>query len=183
MAKKNHRSKRLIQSFEAKALRKRSFALKMADILTSYFGTLGFLIFNILLFATWILINTGNIPSIPVFDPFPFVLLITAVSLEAIILAIVVLISQNREGHINTLRDEIQLHVNLLAEREITKILELLRLILKENGVKLSDKDLDEMLKEVDTSYIERRLEEQLSPKQESITQRVEKTLRPKKKK
>lgn len=182
MTKKNHKSRRIIRSFEAKALKKRSLPHKIADGLTAYFGTLTFLIVNLALFTTWILINTGNIPAVPIFDPYPFVLLITAVSLEAIILAIVVLISQNRESHINTLRDEIQLQVNLIAEREVTKILKLLKAILENQGVDLKDEDLEEMLKEVDATYIERKLEEQLSPKQDSITKRVGKTLSPKKK-
>ena len=183
MTKKNHKSRRLIRSFEAKALKKRSIPHKIADWLTAYFGTLTFLIFNLALFSLWILINTGNIPGVPIYDPFPFVLLITAVSLEAIILAIVVLISQNREGHINTLRDEIQLQVDLITERELTKVLKLLKALLKHHEVKFEDEELEEMLKEVDTTYIERKLEEQLNPKAESLTKRVGKTLSPKKKK
>lgn len=179
-----HKSRRIIKSYEAKALEKRSLTLKIADHLTTFFGSLSFLFINLIVFSAWILINTGKlqIPGIPVFDSYPFVLLITAVSLEAIVLATVVLISQNREGHINTIRDEIQLQVDLLSEREITKILELLRLILKENGVKLTDEELDEMLKEVDTTYIERELERQLSPK-EPLTKKVGETLSIKKKK
>lgn len=181
MPRRNH--KRLIQSYEAKALRKRSLAHKIADFLTSYFGTLSFLVLNLAFFASWILINTGKVPGVPIFDPYPFVLLITTVSLEAIILAIVVLISQNRESHTNTLRDEIQLQVDLITERELTKVLVLLKALLEEQKIKIQDEELEEMLKEVDTTYIERKLEDQLSPKQESITKKVGKKLTPKKKK
>lgn len=176
---KNHtkRTRRIIQSFEAKALKKRPLSVKIADALTSHFGTLGFLIFNLALFTFWILANNGKFPGVPIFDPYPYILLITAVSLEAIILAIVVLISQNRESHINSLRDELQLQVDLIAEKEITKILLLLNELLKKNDIKISDVELEEMLKEVDTSYIERKLEEQLMPKTDSIAKKVGKTL------
>ena len=160
----------------------------MADWLTSYFGSISFLLVNIAFFTFWILANLGKIPGIPVFDPYPYVLLIMAVSLEAIILAIVVLISQNREKQISTLRDELQLQVELIAEREITKVLALLKNLLAEKGIKITDVELQEMLEEVDTSYIERKLEEQLVAKPTSLTKKatdsltkVGKTLTPKK--
>ncbi len=161
---KNHqrRTRKIIQSFKAKSLKKRPFPIKVADALTSYFGTLSFLILNLLVFTAWILINNGKIPGMPIFDPYPHILLITAVSLEAIILAIVVLISQNREGHINTMRDELQFQVELIAEREITKILFLLKELLKKNDIKVTDTELEDMLKDIDTSYIERKLEDQI---------------------
>lgn len=164
MPSKNHhkRSRQIIKSFKAESLKNRSFAIKIADGLTTKFGTLGFLILNLTLFISWFLINNGKIPGIPVFDPYPYVLLITTVSLEAIILAIVVLISQNREGYINTMRDELQLHVNLLTEREITKVLVLLRELLRKNNIKISDAELDEMLLDIDTSHIERQLKKQI---------------------
>ena len=167
------RSQQIIKSFKAESLKNRSFTIKIADGLTNKFGTLGFLIFNLVLFIGWFLVNSGKIPGIPVFDPYPYVLLITTVSLEAIILAIVVLISQNREGYINTMRDELQLHVNLLTEREITKVLVLLRELLKKNNIKISDAELDEMLIDIDTSHIERKLKEQIDGNQSTFAEKV----------
>jgi uncharacterized membrane protein len=172
---KNHqkRSQQIIKSFKAEFLKNRSFAIKVADGLTSKFGTLGFLILNLTLFIGWFLVNSGKIPGIPVFDPYPYVLLITTVSLEAIILAVVVLISQNREGYINTMRDELQLHVNLLTEREITKVLVLLRELLRKNDIKISDAELDEMLLDIDTSHIERQLKKQIDGKQTTFAEKI----------
>ncbi len=174
MSKNHHkRSRQIIKSFKAESLKNRSFAVKMADTLTSRFGTLGFLIINLALFITWVLANNGKIPGISPVDPYPYVLLITTVSLEAIVLAIVVLISQNREGYINTMRDELQLHVNLLTEREITKVLVLLRELLKKNNIKISDEELDEMLKDIDTSHIERQLKKQIDGKQATFAEKI----------
>lgn len=176
MSKDHHkRSRRIIKSFKAKSLKKRPFSIRIADALTSQFGTLGFLVLNIIFFTLWVLANSGKIPGIPIFDPYPFVLLITAVSLEAILLAVVVLISQNREGYINTLRDELQLQVNLITEREITKVLILLKQLLKKHDIEITDKDLNEMLKEIDASYIERKLEAEISGKPKSLIQKVTK--------
>lgn len=161
--------RQLIESFEAKELRKRSITVRFADGLTRFFGSIWFLAFNFTLFVSWISINTGKFPVVAIFDPFPFVLLITIVSLEAIVLSIVVLMSQNKQGYISTIREEIDMHVNLIAEREITKALVLLTMLLEERGIKVKDIELEEMVKKIDTSYIERRLAEQLSLKQPSI--------------
>jgi uncharacterized membrane protein len=172
---KNHhkRSRQIIKSFKAESLKNRPFSIKIADALTSKFGTLAFLILNLTLFIAWFLANSGSILGIPVFDPYPYVLLITTVSLEAIVLAIIVLISQNREGYINTMRDELQLHVNLLTEKEITKVLVLLRELLKKNDIKISDAELDEMLKDIDTSHIERQLKKQIEGEPTTFTKKV----------
>ena len=74
----------------------------------------------------WILINSGFIPNFQVFDPYPYGLLTTAVSLEAIFLSIIVLISQNRASEIDELREELDLQINIKAESEITRILNML---------------------------------------------------------
>lgn len=154
-------------------MKKRPFSQKIADWLTKSFGTVSFLLINISFFVFWVLANKGVFPNIPIFDPYPFVLLITFVSLEAIILAIIVLISQNRENQISTLRDELELQVELFGEKELTKILFLLTKLLEANGIKLEDKELEDMLKAVDTSYIERKLDAELNPKQKSIPRKV----------
>lgn len=173
----NKKSKHIIKSFEAKAKKKRPPIQKLADFLTTSFGTVWFLIINIAFFVTWVLINTGKISSVPIFDPFPFVLLITFVSLEAIILAIIVLISQNRESEIGNLRDELQLQVELITEKEISKVLLLLREIIQAQNIKLTDPELEEMLKEVDTSYIERKLHEQIQGKKSNIGKKAKDSL------
>src|SRR3972149_10554239 len=104
MPQKLERRKQFFRSFEAKSLRSRSLLTQISDDLTAICGSTLFLVVNILGFAGWIMINTGRVPGIEPFDPFPFGLLTMMVSLEAILLAIFILVSQNRSSHINTLR-------------------------------------------------------------------------------
>lgn len=164
------RSHHIIKSFEAEALRKRSLFVKLADALTSSFGTVAFLVLNIVLISGWIIINLKKTPLKP-FDPFPFLLLSVAVSTYAIILSVIVLISQNRESQIESLRQELQLQVNLIAEREITKILKILKEVHEEvKKGKINDEELDEMIKEVDTSYIERKIQEQIEASENPLS-------------
>src|SRR3989338_4276116 len=80
--------RKIFRSIKAKADAKRKVMEKVADWMTSNFGSNTFLLFNVFLFTAWILINTNKIKGVPIFDPFPFNLLTNIVSLEAILLAI-----------------------------------------------------------------------------------------------
>src|SRR3990167_10212659 len=170
-------SRHLIKSYEAKALKKRSLAVRFADDLTSFFGSIPFLVINGIFFSVWIVINTGLIPITSPFDDFPFPMLTTIVSLEAIILTLIVLMSQNRQSLISTMREEMDIQVNLIAEREITKILKLLTEYMKVKGIKIEDPELEDMLKEIDASYIERSLEKQLTTKSPKLVESVTKPI------
>lgn len=156
------RSRHIIKSFEAGELKKRPFIVKLADSLTSSFGTITFLLGNLVVYVLWVLMNEGKIPGLPMIDPYPYSFMNSFVSIEAIILSIIVLMSQNRENQRDTLRNELGLQVELISEKEITKILELLKELHDKEHKDLHDKELEDMTKELDTSYIERRLTEQL---------------------
>jgi uncharacterized membrane protein len=137
-------------------------AEKFADTLTTKFGTVSFLFINAVWFTVWIIINKGLTP-LSIFDPFPFGLLTMIVSLEAIFLAIIVLISQNREARIAELREEIELQISTLAEGETTKLISLMVILLKKQGIVINDSELSFMLKPTDTAKLERDLEKELS--------------------
>lgn len=157
------RSRQIIKSFEARLAEKRTVAEKVADYFTRSFGSMPFLAFNLSVFLVWILWNAGTIPGLPVFDPPPFVLLITIVSLEAICLSVMVLISQNRAAKIDKLRSEVDLQINMIAEQEITKIISLLSVLLEKQGINIKeDPEIQKMLKKVNPWEIEKRLEKQL---------------------
>ena len=155
----------IIKSFEARQLKKRPWTIRVADQLATFFGSGTFLILTLVFFLSWILINFGLIPGVKIFDPYPFVLLITLVSLEAIILTVVVLMSQNRQSYISSLREEMDFQVNKIAEKEISHALRLLVKIAEKQDIKVTDKDLKEMVEDVEVSYIERRLTAQMDPK------------------
>ncbi|HVT01684.1 MAG TPA: DUF1003 domain-containing protein [Patescibacteria group bacterium] len=172
--KQTENRRKFFKSFEAKSLRSRSFLTQVADDLTTFCGSTPFLIFHVLFFAAWIVINVGLVSEIiKPFDPYPFGFLTMVVSLEAIFLSIFVLVSQNRSSYISTIRDEVHLGVNLIAEEEITKILEVLADIRREMGIKKPDPQLDKMLDRIDTGYIERSIMEQLGRANKSLAERM----------
>jgi uncharacterized membrane protein len=155
--------RRAVKSYRAKADKRRTGSERFADLLTKEFGTVFFLTVNAIWFLAWIAINTGQIPGIAIFDPYPFGFLTMVVSLEAIFLAIIVLISQNRAAKIAEIREEVDLQVNSITEGEVTKVIALLMLLLEKNGINVDDDpDLKVMLKPVKSAELERTLENQL---------------------
>ncbi|MBI3289854.1 DUF1003 domain-containing protein [Candidatus Microgenomates bacterium] len=159
---KVERRRQFYRSFEAQALRQRSFFMRFADDLTNAFSSVTFLFVNAIWFAVWIGMNVGMIPGVEPFDPFPFGLLTMIVSLEAIILAIIILVSQGRQSYVTSVREELHMQVNLIAEEEITKALKLLAEIRVKMGIRENDPELAEMLERINTSYIERSLVNQI---------------------
>jgi uncharacterized membrane protein len=115
-----------IKSWDRALLLKRSRVERLSDSIT--FAAAGSLsiIAHLIWFAAWILINTGVLPIIAPFDPFPFPFLTMTTSLEAIFVALFVLASQNRLAKQSDLRANLDLQIDLLVEREMTAVLQLL---------------------------------------------------------
>ncbi|MDX2139151.1 MAG: DUF1003 domain-containing protein [Chloroflexota bacterium] len=98
------------------------FAERLSDALTRFSGDVRFVYLHVLWFTVWIILNIGWVPAIPPFDPFPFGLLTMIVSLEAILLSALVLISQNRQVERDRVRNDIEYDVNVKAELEIQQL-------------------------------------------------------------
>src|SRR5688572_21247430 len=135
----------------------------LADRMISVASSTWFLIAHVLAFLLWILIN-APLPGMPQFDPYPFGMLTTIVSLEAIFLSIFVLMTQSRESKIGELREELTLQVNLRMEEEITKTLHLVAGLYSRLGLQLADDpELKAMLEPLDPKRMESDLAEQIS--------------------
>jgi uncharacterized membrane protein len=102
----------------------RTTVMKMADWISEFSGSLPFLFIHCVLFGLWIALNTGPLAGTSVggWDPFPYGFLTMCVSLEAIILSVFVLLSQNRQVARDRTRNDIEYQVNLKAELEIAHL-------------------------------------------------------------
>src|SRR3954470_7965496 len=135
----------------------------LADRMIGIASSTPFLVIHGLLFILWIAWNIPGIP-LPRFDPYPYGMLTTIVSLEAIFLSIFVLMTQNRESKIGELREELTLQVNLRIEEEVTKTLHLVAGLYARLGLKMADDpELRAMLEPLDPKKIENDLTEQIS--------------------
>jgi CRP/FNR family cyclic AMP-dependent transcriptional regulator len=103
---------------------KRTRVMKAADWISAFSGSIPFLSIHCVLFAVWIGLNAGPLASCRAggFDPYPFGLLTMVVSLEAIILSVFVLLSQNRQAERDRLRNDVEYDVNLKAELEVAHL-------------------------------------------------------------
>jgi uncharacterized membrane protein len=154
---------RAVRALKGRRAAERTTLENAADRLTRVASSGYFLAGHAVWFVAWVLWNTRLIPGLVPFDPFPFGLLTMIVSLEAIFLAIFVLMAQRREASIAELREEITLHVLLRAEEEVTKMLQLVAGLYPRLGHKLAeDPELSDMIKPLDADAIERLLTSQI---------------------
>ncbi len=112
-------------------------AVRVANSVASFCGTIHFIWLHVAWFGSWIVFNAW--PGMPHFDPFPFTFLTLVVSLEAIFLATFILISQNEETRVTERRNALDLQINLLTEQENTKMLRMLDAIAAKLGVDMED--------------------------------------------
>jgi uncharacterized membrane protein len=148
----------LSEHFHANLHFERTWVDEIADFLTLQFGSVWFFCLNAVAFVAWFACNLGWFGITP-FDPFPFNFLTMTVSLEAIFLSIVVLISQNRQSKIADIRQQIDFEINVRSEEEITKILQVLDELRHASGITKPDPELERMKQKVDIEKIQREAE------------------------
>jgi uncharacterized membrane protein len=102
----------------------RTIVQRGADWISDFSGSLPFLFIHIGVFAVWIGFNTQPLARTALggWDEYPFGLLTMCVSLEAIILSVFVLLSQNRQIARDRVRNDIEYDINLKAELEIAEL-------------------------------------------------------------
>jgi uncharacterized membrane protein len=135
----------------------------LADRMIGFASSTPFLVIHAIIFIAWIY---WNLPfsGLKKFDPYPYGMLTTIVSLEAIFLSIFVLMTQSRESRIGELREELTLQVNLRMEEEITKTLHLVAGLYARLNLQLADDpELRAMLEPLDPKKMEADLTDQIA--------------------
>jgi len=95
---------------------------RVADVITSFAGSLRFVYLHSIWFGIWIVLNIGLVGAALEFDRFPFGLLTMIVSLEAIFLSTFVMVSQNRQALRTEVRSQLDFEANLRSEVWATHI-------------------------------------------------------------
>ena len=125
----------IIAKHEEEFLARRTTSERVGDVLGSLVGSLWFVVVHVTWFTSWILLNTVHIGHSSHFDPFPFPLLDTIVALEAIFLASFIVMRQGRLSRRSDERDHLILQVLILAEKEVTAVLNIQRQIAVKIGL------------------------------------------------
>ena len=136
---------------EQTANRRRTRSEVISDFVGSAIGTLSFVAVQLTGTILWVMINTGLMVHVRPFDPFPFPILNQVIALEAVLMTAFVLMKQNRMSKLADRRAHLSLQINLLTERETTKIIGMLLQIGERFGIQ--HKVLDE-----ETSQLSRLL-------------------------
>ena len=136
---------RTLLHLRAQRSKQRNLQHRLADGITYLSGQMSFVYFHVIWFAAWIGVNTGYL-GFRIFDPYPYGLLTMIVSLEAIFLSTFVLISQNRLSEEADRRADLDLHIGLLSEAEMTFALKMLQSIQKKLDIDTDDPAIEDLL-------------------------------------
>lgn len=142
------------------ALERRSGGARAVDAVTAFAGSLGFVALHAAILAFWLVANTGHLGVRP-WDPYPFVMLAMAASVEAIFVSTFVLIGQSRAAQAADRRADLDLQVNLLAEHEITRLIAMVEAIARRLDAPIDVPDLAEIKKDVAPESVVRQIEAQ----------------------
>lgn len=153
-----------IVALERAALERRSWATRLGDMITSGLGTMTAVFVHIALIAAWCLVNSGWMPFVKPFDPFPFGLMTLFVSLEGVLVAMFVLITQNRMSKQADRRAHLNLQIDMLAEQEMTRVLHMLTKLCEKNGISVDapEHELTPLMQRTDVQSLAQEIEEKL---------------------
>lgn len=133
---------------------------RLASAITRFSGSMRFVYLHLLLYGGWILANTGWISAIRPWDS-SFVILAMVASVEAIFLSTFILITQNRMAAAADRRAELDLQVSLLAEAEITKLVQLVSEMAERMQVPAAEEpEVEEMKRPVEPEAVLDAIEE-----------------------
>nr|WP_238179877.1 DUF1003 domain-containing protein [Methylobacterium oxalidis] len=143
------RNIRALQARRSHEERQASLQERVAEAITRFTGSMAFVYLHVVLFGSWILVNSGLLPIMPKWDE-SFVILGTSASVEAIFLSTFVLISQNRMAAAADKRADLDLHISLLAEHEVTKLVTLVSAITDHLSIETAaDDEVEELQQDV----------------------------------
>ena len=125
----------IIARHEEEFLAARTTSERVGEWFGRLVGSGGFIVTHLLIFTGWILVNTVPVFGLPHFDPAPYSLLDTLVALEAIFLASFIVMRQSRLSRRSDEREHLMLQVLILAEKEITAVLNLQQKIAQKSGL------------------------------------------------
>jgi uncharacterized membrane protein len=98
-----------------------TFGERASDAFAATMGSWKFIIIQSVILVIWVVLNlTAYIEH---WDPYPFILLNLALSLEAAYAAPIIMMSQNRQADKDRLAAEEDYHVNTTAEEELKAVM------------------------------------------------------------
>jgi len=95
---------------------------RITDAFVGVFSNMRFMAFSVVLCVVWLLVNSGLLPFVHIFDPWPFALLAVVLALEMMFISLFILIKQNRQAANDQVRNDIEYDVNVRAEEGVRSL-------------------------------------------------------------
>lgn len=151
---------RVVAQIQQQAAERRTLAQRFSDRVSALASRDSTVVWHVAVFTIWIAVNTRLLPIRP-FDPYPFSLLTILVSLEAIILTLFVLASQNRLTQEADHRAHLDLQINMLSEQEMTLVMRMLKEICEHLELRntIESPKFIELIKHTDVSELAEQVE------------------------
>jgi uncharacterized membrane protein len=110
----------------------------------------------------WMALNIALARAGRAFDPPPFAYLDCVISLAALLMTIIILTTENRINLHDARRDRLDLQINLLNERKISKVIEMIEALRQDSPAVPNrlDPEAREMGRSADTAAIVRAIDE-----------------------
>jgi uncharacterized membrane protein len=152
-----------ITAMERAALDSRTSGERLSDTIARQAGRSWFIAAHGIWFGGWMLLNSGRVVSVRPFDAYPYPFLTFVVSLEAIFLSLFILMSQSRSAKQADDRAHLDLQINLLAEQESTKMLQMLQSLCEHHGLaKALDPEVEKLKAQTKPDELLKELKESL---------------------
>lgn len=158
------RQKQEILSVRADAVRRRTPLERLLAAVARRLAHPAFFAAEAALHLVWVALNAGWVAGVRPWDPYPFPLLAGIDSMQALGIALLILMHQERDARVAELREETELQVALHDERETTKLLRMMRELHDALGVRGAERneELDEMSEPLDPQRLRESLETRL---------------------
>ena len=148
----------MIARIERRAHAKRTHGERVADSIAKGVGSWPFILIQSALYIVYMILNV--VGYMHHWDPYPFVLLNLALSFQAAYTGPILMMSQNRQSLLSERRNELDLQINMLAERESTQTLLLLQKLCEKHGITIDPEcavlqqktDPEKMLRQIESA-------------------------------
>jgi uncharacterized membrane protein len=116
--------------------------------IAAFVGSVEFIYLHLVIYGGWLFLSSG-VSSLPRVDPDLGKLAVCA-GLESLFLSACILFNQNRNQEIADERAQLHLNISLLAERESTRLMQMVAAMAERLGVPATDDgDLKELMEDI----------------------------------
>ena len=165
-----HRNIKTMLQLRQQAESRKGMRYRLANHITQYMGSFSFVSIQMVFIFLWVLINSEWVPETWRFDKFPFVLLSLTMTVEAIFIAIFILMNQNHMKDLAQKREDLDVQINLLTEHEVTQIMSMVEKIYSHLNIKEKNQDLSDLKAETSPAKVLQVIEQEIGKMEKSST-------------